>query len=399
MRDKISVFYYPDFYTEFPTVKKSILLFDEIHFSDRPSFMFTMPGKEGDYRSPRPQFGTIGAQSPLRQYEQSFRENGVELYVHSPIDRPVEGKFLDYVRADINDLEFLYRFQDGLRKSERFRSIHITPGNYGEVGDHSAVLTKYLEIDLERDLPKGVNPMDLLMDPVGSKPYDFSTPESGLRTLLMAAAFCSVKINFALEIAKNDGFTPLADAAPYGHLIGTKYRRAINTLSQESGLGKIEITDLMFAVFDELVSAERLSKLTLGDIIRYRKESEKAREEFLEQLAVLHAKQAGIGPNGDYEETIKKLVLTEIVPAASTFKKKLETIYDNIFGSLMTSAVTYLGGGSAAVELFGHLNWQTLLPLAGVAGGKIAQEAIKAKLAIRAAKRECALSYLLDLEK
>jgi hypothetical protein len=38
MRDKVSVFYYPDMDASNSTIKKAILFFDEIHFVDRPSF-------------------------------------------------------------------------------------------------------------------------------------------------------------------------------------------------------------------------------------------------------------------------------------------------------------------------------------------------------------------------
>lgn len=80
MRDKVNVFYYPSMVAEQATLKKAILLFDEIHFIDRPSFMF---GK----------FGTIATASPLRRFEQSFRDERVPLYVHSPRDGPVAGEF------------------------------------------------------------------------------------------------------------------------------------------------------------------------------------------------------------------------------------------------------------------------------------------------------------------
>src|SRR5713226_1363094 len=74
VRDKIRAFYYPDFWVQAPTLKKAILVFDEIHFMDRPSFMFG-GGREGSV-------GMVGAASPIRPYEQSFRDNGVPLYVH-----------------------------------------------------------------------------------------------------------------------------------------------------------------------------------------------------------------------------------------------------------------------------------------------------------------------------
>ena len=73
MRDKINAFYYPDFVANTATLMRAILLFDEIHLMDRPSFQFGQGMAS---------FGLIGANSPLRQYEQSFRDEGVPFYVH-----------------------------------------------------------------------------------------------------------------------------------------------------------------------------------------------------------------------------------------------------------------------------------------------------------------------------
>ncbi|MBZ5725571.1 MAG: hypothetical protein LAP87_11275 [Acidobacteriia bacterium] len=35
-RDPIRVLYYPDFFVDYTTLLKAILLFDELHFMDRP---------------------------------------------------------------------------------------------------------------------------------------------------------------------------------------------------------------------------------------------------------------------------------------------------------------------------------------------------------------------------
>ena len=48
----------------------------------------------------------------------------------------------------------------------------------------------------------------------------------------------------------------MADAKPYGDLLGAKYARAISKL--EPAKNKIEMTDLIFAIFDELIPPERL---------------------------------------------------------------------------------------------------------------------------------------------
>lgn len=49
------------------------------------------------------------------------------------------------------------------------------------------------------------------------------------------------------------------------------------------------MTDLSFAIFDQLVSAERLKMLGYPEVVRYRKESESPREALLEYLAALQA--------------------------------------------------------------------------------------------------------------
>jgi hypothetical protein len=86
------------------------------------------------------------------------------------------------------------------------------------------------------------------------------------------------------------------------------------------------------------------------------------------------------------------------VPAAKAFKNKLRAIDDSIFGSLVKGAIGGLGGGSAAMNFFGDLSWQTLIALAGMTGAYLGKTAIDGILAKRAAKRECAISYVLSLD-
>jgi hypothetical protein len=122
MIDPINVFYYPDCLADQTTFKKAILFFDEIHFMDRPSFGF------------RGGFGSVGMESPLRPWERKFREDGVPLYVHEAPGGGglVEGDLLTDVTADINDPEFLRRYQRGLVQSSTFRNLQLVLGNYVE---------------------------------------------------------------------------------------------------------------------------------------------------------------------------------------------------------------------------------------------------------------------------
>jgi hypothetical protein len=385
LRDKVSVFYYPSMVAEDATFKKAILLFDEIHFIDRPSFSF---GK----------FCTIACPSPLRQCEQSFREGGIPLYVHHPKDGPVMGEFLEQVQCDINDVEFLRRFQRGLQESLVFRDQQIAHGNYGEVGSHEAVLLELLKVNVDTDFGEVSKPEDLLYDDK-IQPMRFKTPAERAKSFIYDASKCSAMVNFALNASQHQGFAPLADSVVYQRLLGVKYARAVSNVGKSEP--QIHLSDLSFAILDELVPAERLEQMTYGDVVKYRKESAAAREAFLEHLSTLHAKQSTI-TDDDYAKALTTIVNTEILPEARTFKNKMAAIHDNLFGSLVAKAVSYIGGSDAAMQIFGGISWGSLLHLAGLAGAAgaaIGKVAIEAKVAERAARRDCAISYVLGLDK
>lgn len=197
-------------------------------------------------------------------------------------------------------------------------------------------------------------------------------------------------------MGSKEGFSPLADANPYGDLLGAKYARAINAL--QPAKNNIQVTDLSFAIFDELLLTERLKQLRPIDVIRYRKSSEKAREQFLEHLGAIQAKQASIGVDGDYAGAIEKLITTEIKPAVQTFKNKLTTIDDSLFGAIAKGIIGAVGG-SSGVALFGDLSWPKILLLTSAASAYVANATIDAILAERAVKRDCSLSYILSLDE
>jgi hypothetical protein len=190
-------------------------------------------------------------------------------------------------------------------------------------------------------------------------------------------------------------FSPLADASPYSDLLSSKYRRAIAATGRASG--PIPATDLSIAILDELVPEEALTKMQIGDAIKYRKESQSAREAFLEHLLTLYAKVGEVPPDGNYSAAIEKILATEVRPVVTEFRNQLLTIHEKLFGKILAGALA-VAGSSGVVQLFGDMTWQKLLSLAGAAGAYIATQAIEAVGEERAARRDYAISYLLDLE-
>jgi hypothetical protein len=388
MRDRVNVFYYPEMVCDNPTLKKAILFFDEIHFMDRPAFTF---GSHGTTNC-----GMIGTQSPLRQFEQSFRKEGVPLYVHGAPGGPVDNKTYREIVADVNDLQFVKSLQAGIGKSETFRRLQIAPGNYGAWGDQDTVARLVTSVDLDSALSSHATPIQLFEDKEVPL-FDFGTPTGCAKNLIMEAVTCSAKMNFALNVSSKNGFIPLADAAPYGDLLSAKYRRAVAVLGGDKPT--VQLTDLSFAVFDELMPTGWLDEMKFGDVVSHRKKSESAREEFLEHLALLQAKQGPLADDADYNSAIAKLVKTEIIPAAKTFKKKLQAIDESLYGSIAKGVFGSVLAGAVGLNFFGEMSWEKLLGLAAPAVGYLGKSAIDQIVAERALKRECAISYVLSLDE
>lgn len=386
MREMIKALYYPEFAMDFATLKRSILLFDELHVMDRPSFSFG-GGKKTN-------FGMIGSDSPLRPYEKSFRDEGMPLYVHHAPGGRISEEDYGEVAADLNDMEYLRRFQRGLELSPAFRRIQIPVANYGEVGNQDDVTRAVLGVDLTTAFANYDTPVQLLED-TGVQLFRFTTPDERAKNFLNEVLTCSVKLNLALRIGAKYGHQPLADAKPFGDLLGAKYARAIAAAEQVTP--RIQFTDLTFAIFDELMPLERLNNLSMKDLMTYRKSSAGARNVFLEHMAALQAKASEISDDGDYQASIEKILTTEIRPAARDFQNALEKIDDGFKASMAKGGLGLLGG-SSLVQLFAAMSWTTLLPLAMLGVAYVGKAAVEAYYADKAARRESSISYILSID-
>jgi hypothetical protein len=152
---RLNVFYYPGAELAQTTLKKAMLLFDELHITDQPAFTFN-----------RGHCGFIGMKSSLRGFETLFREHGFPVYVHTAPSELVDerGGFYEDISADVNDLQFLRGFQRGLETSETFRQIHVAHGEYGENGTQDEVAQKLITVDLDSALKLHGSPMALFED-------------------------------------------------------------------------------------------------------------------------------------------------------------------------------------------------------------------------------------------
>jgi hypothetical protein len=143
--------------------------------------------------------------------------------------------------------------------------------------------------------------------------------------------------------------------SPFNELLKAKYSRAIKAASDKREM-QVPATDLSLAILDELVRPEILHGLKLDTVFAIRKDSEKAREAFLEHLVVLQAKMESIPDDGDYSIAIKKLIDVEIRPAKRKFQNQLTAVTDKIVGAIAVGAAGGLVSSSAAIaQILGGL--------------------------------------------
>jgi hypothetical protein len=354
MRDQVRAFYYSSSFIPFETLLKSMLLFDELHMMDRPSFTFICHGGH---------FGMVGHESPMRRYEKAFRDQGFPLFVHESPGGPVYGELLAQVDADIKDPNFLRRFQEGLQKSKRFRDLSIAPGNYGGGETNETLAAKLCALDVTT-----LEDLDAVIGNPKAQPFPTNTAEGLARFFLMHAMECSAVLNYALQAGTEQAVTPLSDAKPYSTLVGCKYSRAITRLNSESKR-QAPVTDLSIAILDDVLAPGSLDGLNAKDVLRYRKESDNSREAFLEYVVSLQAKIGCIPDEANYESTIERLIDAELRPAAREYRNKLASIREKLFGAIAKDtlvAASTLGAGTAGIGLFGDLSWPRLLSLAAL---------------------------------
>ena len=282
--------------------------------------------------------------------------------------------------------------------SDHFLNFFVPAAHYAHGDTQKTIADKLTRIDLN----KFDSALEVFRDPK-LRPFEFATEEDCVKSLVSEAMTCSAKMNFALDVGSRHGFSPLADASPFDELLKAKYSRAIKTTTEKREL-QVPATELSLGIMDELVRPEVLHAMTLDTAVKVRKGSEAAREAFLEHLVALQTKLGSIPDDGDYRKAIKKVIDSEIRPAAREFQNKLANVTDQIFGSLTKGTVggmVGLGSSGAIAQIFGGLSWPALLALAttaGSAGVYLAKQAADAIVEIRKARRECAISYLLDLD-
>ena len=217
----------------------------------------------------------------------------------------------------------------------------------------------------------------------------------------------SLRINEALLVAAADGYVPFTDSVVHDRLLRVKALNARSAGLKPDTLSIAELaseqTDqasLSWLVLDKLVSSEQLAHLSFEDILRYRAANQPSLSRLRRSLAMLSDQLAGATDLRRAEKGIESLVdrkiLAEVEKAQQDVANSWQDFVDAAFirtarGAVPAVAVTILAG----MDLIGIV-MAAAAAGAAVLGGTIANDAIGLMQAKRKSQRHD-FSYLTEL--
>lgn len=350
------------------SLKRLLLLAEEIDFMDRPSNSFG-------------NFGTVGIDSPVRTLLPLFKDRPIKVDVLTPPSGAPLGLQEKYLETDLMDLNFRRKFLKGLLKDPPFMFDHISPeGNYGS-GIKGREFIKALTQD-EEFLTCPMNTGNLT-----ELPWVIDNKESLKETLRTLLCDISIALTNAMVLANSTGLSPLANSKTFADLLTLRFS---NTAYTGGVTSKASLLGLK--IIESVIPDSVLKEISFDDVLHYREASKDIYDAWIVDVNKYSTDLEDI----PYDEAVSRIPLIlskEIQPKIQNYKNEMKSVAEKLFGELFKRA-TYIGGGIMIHSLSG-------LSSAGAITAFFSSLAIKDVVDYivqnRKVKREHAITYLLEL--
>jgi hypothetical protein len=373
--------YYPYSRTTFPaTLKKAVLLFDEIDFLDSQPW-FVRRHLLAEHRP---------APSAVSEDDYSYPEaEGVVRIVSSEdliqkCDRILTASVIN----DVKDAEFCELAVKNDVTVWNVLTERIPPSFreafYAGAGTFSEAISLQALIKAEGSLEKveegirgfaafrwkGMKPDELW--PAFMSHYRFvigGNPHIQLESykipFLQAS---SLRINEALLVAAMNDLVPFTDSTVHDRMMNMKVGRSLRMLTADPELrDRLEVAipaampygHLALKVLDKLVSEEDLNKRSLRDILRYRRDNQETLARMRVALGALAAEVATIA-GVDYYRRVTALVQSKVIPEVVSTRDELLKSYEGAFGKLVIQSARVTAPTLVATVLGGLGLWEVV---------------------------------------
>ena len=233
------------------------------------------------------------------------------------------------MQADITNPGFIKAFLDGLREDNIFAERFLPPtANYGD-GRNG--------VDIRRLLAADESLYNVALDLSQDHPSLMYKPETPagrravFKTLIVDA---SIQVTSALLMADEIDALPIADDVTYPRLLALRasssnYIGGAHSLAPRLGLE--------FA--RSIIPDEVMRKLEFRDIFEYRNKTKDVYRAWNIEITKTAAKISEIDMQ-DPDETIRKLIATDLQPKVLEYESELVSIRDQLFGNLIKGVAT-----------------------------------------------------------
>ena len=290
------------------TLKRLLLIANEIAFMDRPSITF------GDHL-------TIGHASMFRQC--TTGTDAVRLSVHEPPSGPVTEIYKRYLEADFRNLELRRVFMEGLTRDDSFASKFIVlERKYSRAGTGADVRSSI------------VNDPDLLSVSLAGEAqvenfFKIQHPEGRRETLRVLLIEASIHLTNAMVVSQDAQLIPVTDDPYFVRLL------AIRTSHPAYVGGTSRVAPLLgLEVVRAVIPDEVLEKLDLAEIIGYRETAKDAYEAWSVEINRLATRLDQLDVE-QVEEELPRLIAAEVAPQIIECTNEMKAARDRLFGNLL----------------------------------------------------------------
>jgi hypothetical protein len=354
------------------TLARLLLLGEELIFLDRPSVTFD-------------NWGTVGHQSFMRQI--SWAGSPVKVTVVKPPSGPARYLYESYVRADIGNPAFVRAFLDGLKNDDVFAERLLAPGaNYGQ-GRNGVDVRRLLVADTSLyDAPLNLDRGD------PSVMFNPETPAGRMMVVRNLIVDASIQVTSALLLADEMDAHPIGDDATFPKLL------AMRAANSDYVGGTHRLAPLIGLEFARaIIPDEALRKLDFKDIFEYRVKSKPVYETWNVELNKIAAKLSDSDLQKP-DETMGKLIATELMPRVREYESELVSIRDKLFGDLIKSVATW-EFPTISIAYFANLGFAGAVAAFAAGLKSTVPHFVDYVTSRRAVVRRHAMSYLVGLSK
>lgn len=369
------------------TFKKSILLYDELNFLDRPCFkiMSKEDGREA---------GTVARLSPMREFA---KNTDIKINCYSSIDGNNSPALYDSIEEDLNDQFFVNTFLKYFLNDFSFFCLFINPiGSYGAspgYGSNDGILGKFFFEKFKEINWDEIHFSLELFDKYKIRPFTINSKISLIVTMFIQLATASYFLNSSLISTIQIDAVPFTSFEGYNELLKVKYNRAIKLKHIEPNRN-FKVDYIAHTIFDEIINPVNLQNKSIKDIVKFKNNNIEELSEFRKYLNKLQYQIENETINAKFEHELEKLISLEVLPMADKYKEELKQSWETMFGEIVGDSIRYGVPSGFIASIFTGMPLETLI---GAVAAWSAKPVVDYILSRRQVNRTNGLSYLLKM--